>query len=204
MALSLSVPRISQHTQLKGIPSKYFSLLYYLSIHTLAVQGQRATVKPILLHFRCVREILLAIARRPSINIPRAILAQFAVGFSATLLYVISILYSIMHPITVIEKQRAISPSRLSTGCPPSAAGGQPGASNPVFLAPFYCLHRPLPHRSPHIFDSCPRQRYNFLRCPREVSINYQNPANAILLYAVLRLPLLLSAASPALLRYAI
>ncbi|KAL8703706.1 MAG: hypothetical protein Q9201_003107 [Fulgogasparrea decipioides] len=123
---------------------------------------------------------------KPSINIPKAILAQFIIGFSTTFFYVISIFYGITDLDTVLEEATRYFPLapiyRQATG----SAGGTLGLLILSFL-PLFIACIGLYLTASRTFWTLARDNATpFSRFFRQVSPYYRTPANAILLCAVL------------------
>ncbi|KAL9099086.1 MAG: hypothetical protein Q9163_005365 [Psora crenata] len=123
---------------------------------------------------------------RPSVNIPKAILAQFILGFVTTLLYIISIFYGISDLERVLEQGNRYFPLaeiyRQATG----SAGGALGLLILSFL-PLFIACVGLYLTASRTFWTLARDNATpFSPIFSRVSVKYRNPANAILLCAVL------------------
>ncbi|KAL8965189.1 MAG: hypothetical protein Q9183_003982 [Haloplaca sp. 2 TL-2023] len=123
---------------------------------------------------------------KPGINIPKAILAQYVIGFSTTFFYVISIFYGITGLDTVLEESTRYFPLapiyRQATG----SAGGTLGLLILSFL-PLFIACIGLYLTSSRTFWTLARDNATpFSAFFSKVSPRYRNPANAILLCAVL------------------
>ncbi|KAL9614423.1 MAG: hypothetical protein Q9167_001094 [Letrouitia subvulpina] len=123
---------------------------------------------------------------RPSMNIPKAILAQFIIGFVTTLLYIISIFYGISDLETVLEEGSRYFPLaaiyRQATGSAGGALGLLILSFLPLFIA---CIGLYL--TASRTFWTLARDKATpFSSFFSKVSSRYRNPANAVLLCAIL------------------
>ncbi|KAL8838704.1 MAG: hypothetical protein Q9176_004944 [Flavoplaca citrina] len=121
----------------------------------------------------------------PSVNIPKAILAQFVIGFSTTFFYIITIFYGITDLDTVLEESTRYFPLaaiyRQATG----SAGGTLGLLILSFL-PLFIACIGLYLTASRTFWTLARDNATpFSDFFSQVSPRYRNPANAILLCAV-------------------
>ncbi|KAL8783242.1 MAG: hypothetical protein Q9213_004754 [Squamulea squamosa] len=122
----------------------------------------------------------------PSINIPKAILAQFVIGFSTTFFYLLSIFYGITDLDSVLEESTRYFPLapiyRQATGSARGTLGLLILSFLPLLIA---CIGLYL--TSSRTFWTLARDNATpFSHFFSQVSPHYRNPANAILLCAVL------------------
>ncbi|KAI4158502.1 MAG: hypothetical protein LQ342_007388 [Letrouitia transgressa] len=123
---------------------------------------------------------------RPSMNIPKAILAQYIIGFVTTFLYIISIFYGISDLDTVLEEGSRYFPLaaiyRQATGSAGGALGLLILSFLPLFIA---CIGLYL--TASRTFWTLARDKATpFSSFFSQVSSRYHNPANAVLFCAIL------------------
>ncbi|KAI4286704.1 MAG: hypothetical protein L6R35_004043 [Caloplaca aegaea] len=123
---------------------------------------------------------------KPSVNIPKAILAQFVIGFTTTLFYIIAIFYGLNDLDTVLEQSNRYFPLaaiyRQTTG----SGGGTLGLLILSFL-PFFIACVGLYLTSSRTLWTLARDNATpFSGFFSQISPRYRNPANAILLCACL------------------
>ncbi|KAI4152153.1 MAG: hypothetical protein LQ341_000766 [Variospora aurantia] len=123
---------------------------------------------------------------KPSVNIPKAILAQFVIGFTTTLFYIIAIFYGLNDLDTVLEQSNRYFPLaaiyRQTTG----SGGGTLGLLILSFLPLFIACVGLYLTSSRTLWTLARDNATPFSGFFSQINPRYRNPANAILLCACL------------------
>ncbi|KAL9629145.1 MAG: hypothetical protein Q9164_007003 [Protoblastenia rupestris] len=165
-AYAVGTPDITTHLA-EEIPRYVFTATYARAIHETHLS-------------------LISDTFRPSVNIPKAILAQFTIGFVTTFLYIISIFYGISNLDTVLEEGSRYFPLAAIYRQAVGSAGGSLGLLILSFL-PLFIACVGLYITASRTFWTLARDNATpFSAFFSRVDINYHTPANAILLCAVL------------------
>ncbi|KAL8970102.1 MAG: hypothetical protein Q9197_003993 [Variospora fuerteventurae] len=123
---------------------------------------------------------------KPSVNIPKAILAQFVIGFTTTFFYIITIFYGLNDLDTILEQSNRYFPLaaiyRQTTG----SGGGTLGLLILSFLPLFIACVGLYLTSSRTLWTLARDNATPFSGFFSQINPRYRNPANAILLCACL------------------